>query len=59
MCCESDSIIAHVKIDRQGYAPGEVIPFQAEIENTNDCSEANLIMVSLSEWSLVSEWKQN
>lgn len=42
--------MAHVKIDRQGYVPGEAIPFRAEIENRSDrtmtCSKASLIMVS-------------
>lgn len=48
LCCESDPIMAHVKVDRQGFVAGEAIPFSAEIDNKSDrvmtCSKASLIM---------------
>jgi len=42
--------MAHVKITRQGYVPGEAIVVEAEIENKSgrdmSCSKASLVMVS-------------
>ncbi|KAH3836787.1 arrestin domain-containing protein 3-like [Dreissena polymorpha] len=47
-CCASDPISAHVRLERQGYVPGEEIPFWAEINNqsnrTMSCSKARLLM---------------
>ena len=49
-CCASDPIIATVKLPRTGYVPGEVINFNAEIDNRSDrtmnCTKAKLVMVS-------------
>ncbi|KAH3783929.1 arrestin domain-containing protein 3-like [Dreissena polymorpha] len=48
LCCASDPISAHVRLERQGYVPGEEIPFWAEINNQSNrkmsCSKARLLM---------------
>ncbi|KAJ8305023.1 hypothetical protein KUTeg_018606, partial [Tegillarca granosa] len=33
LCCKSGPIMAKLKLDKIGYAPGEVIPIDAEITN--------------------------
>lgn len=33
LCCKSGPIIAKLRLDKIGYAPGEVIPIDAEITN--------------------------
>ena len=50
LCCASNPIIATVKLPRTGYVPGEMINFDAEIENRSNTvmkrSVVKLIMVS-------------
>lgn len=47
LCCASDPIIATIDVGRQGYVPGEMIVFNADINNksnrTMTCSKASLI----------------
>lgn len=39
LCCRSGPISGLIKLDRSGYVPGEMIPFNAEIQNmsSRDC----------------------
>ncbi|WAR00287.1 ARRD3-like protein [Mya arenaria] len=47
LCCASDPISAHVRLERQGYVAGEEVQFWAEINNqsnrTMTCSKGSLI----------------
>ena len=36
LCCTSGPLSATVHLPRAGYAPGEIIPVSAEIENLSD-----------------------
>ncbi|WAR00288.1 ARRD3-like protein [Mya arenaria] len=48
LCCASDPISAHVRVERQGYVAGEEVQFWAEINNqsnrTMTCSKGSLLM---------------
>ena len=35
MCCKSGSVNVELRVTRRGFAPGENIPFSAEIENSS------------------------
>lgn len=50
LCCRSGPISGLIKLDRSGYVPGEMIPFNAEIQNmsSRDCAPSlKLNMVTL------------